>query len=84
MFFFQSFWHIVEIDICNGVKEFFDSRRLLKELNVTFIVLILKILGADSLNKFKPISLCNSVYKILSKVLTSRMLDILPRIISAQ
>lgn len=79
-----AFWHIVEADIYNGVKEFFGSRRLLKELNSTFIVLIPKIPRADSLNKFKPISLCNSVDKILSKVLTSRLLEILPRIISFQ
>ncbi len=57
---------------------------MLKELNATFLVLISKILGADSLDKFRPISLCNSFYKIIAKVLTSRLLRVLPLIISPQ
>ncbi len=66
------------------VQEFFGARNLLKEPNGTFLVLIPKILGADSLDKFKPISLCNLFYKIISKVLTSKLLSILPLIISPQ
>lgn len=84
MFVFQNFWHIVEEDVSNGVKEFFGARSLLKELNSTFIVLVPKIAGADSMDGFHPISLCNSFYKIISKVLTLRLLTILPSIISPQ
>ena len=71
-------------DVVKAVQEFFGDRNLLKELNATFLVLIPKILGADSLDKFRPISLCNSFYKIIAKVLTSRLLKILPLIISPQ
>ena len=72
------------MDICNGVKEFFGSRRILKELNGTFLDLITKKPGADSLDLFRPISLCNSFYKIISKVLTLRIMTLLPHIISRQ
>lgn len=58
-FFFQQYWKIIGTDVCNGVKEFFGSRNILKEVNVTFISLILKKLAVDSLDQFRPICLCN-------------------------
>ena len=72
------------MDVSKAVQEFFGARNLLKELNATFLVLIPKILGVDSMDKFRPISLCNSFYKIISNILTSRLLIILPLIISPQ
>ena len=44
------------------VQEFFGAKNLLKELNATFMVLILKTLGANLMNKFRPINLYNSFY----------------------
>lgn len=84
MFFFKQFWEVVEKDASNVVKEFFGARSLLKELNATFIVLIPKKQGDNSLDYFRPISLCNYLYKIISKVLTSRLPKILPLLISPQ
>lgn len=84
MFFFQDFWDIVGKDVSNGVKEFFGARRILKEINGTFITLIPKTQGVDSMDKFRPIILCNSFYKIISKVLTSRILTIFPSLINHQ
>ncbi|XP_059066266.1 uncharacterized protein LOC131857597 [Cryptomeria japonica] len=84
MFFFQHFWEVVGEDVSNVVKEFFGARSIQKELNATFIFLIPKKQGIDSLDAFRPIILCNSFYKIISKVLTSRMLNILPLLISPQ
>ena len=84
LLFFHKYWHIIGVDVSNGVKEFFGSRNLLRELNGTFIALIPNSLGADSLDQFRPISLCNSFYKIISKVLTLRILSILPAIICRQ
>ena len=66
------------------MKEFFGTRNILRELNGTFIALIPKKLGAHRLDQFRPISLCNSFYKIISKVLTLIILSLLPIIISRQ
>lgn len=82
MFFFQIFQQIIESDLTNDIKEFFGCISLLKEINDTFLALIPKIVGANSFDQFKHISLWNSFYKILSKVLTSRILKILPLLIS--
>ena len=84
MFFFQKLWKIVGKDVCDAVKEFFGAKQMLKEVNSTFLCLIPKKLGADSPDQFRPINLCNSFYKIISKVLTSRLVQVIPLIISDQ
>ena len=53
-----------------------------KSLNATFLCLIPKMAGADDITKFRPISLVGSVYKILAKVLASRLRKVLCKVIS--
>jgi hypothetical protein len=50
---------------------FFGKNYLLKEQNHSFIALIPKRLGASSVDQFRPISLCNIIYKIISKILAN-------------
>ena len=83
-FFFQVYWEVVKGDDVKVVQELFRARNLLKELNATFLVLIPMILGVDSMDKFRPISLYNFFHKIISKVLTTKLLSVLHLIISPQ
>ena len=78
------YWPVIMKDVVKAVQEFFGARSILKEINSTFLVLIPKVPGVDTLDKFKPMSLCNSFYKIISKVLTLRLIKLLPLIISLQ
>ena len=52
--FFKQTWHIIGEEIISGVKYFFDSGRLLKELNNTAISLVPKVTNPTTLNDFRP------------------------------
>jgi len=57
---------------------------MLPSLNSTFITLIPKEKHSQTPHKFRPISLCNVIYKILSKVIAIRLKPLLPLLISPE
>ncbi|XP_010534730.1 PREDICTED: uncharacterized protein LOC104810236 [Tarenaya hassleriana] len=80
--FFTATWEITGSDLINSVMDFFVSGRLLGQVNATIISLIPKKAGATSLTDYRPISCCNTVYKIISTILAKRLKHILQAIIS--
>lgn len=80
--FFQHFWHDVQASVCHEVKKAFTFGTILDYLNTTLITLIPKCNTPESLANFRPISLCNSVYKVISKVLVARIRPLLNSLIS--
>jgi hypothetical protein len=70
--FYKKYWSIVKDVVLRSVWDFFSKNHLLKEQNHTFIALVSKQLGPSSVNHFRPISLCNIIYKIISKILANR------------
>ena len=53
-------------------------------LNYTFLVLIPKKIGATSLSDYRPISLYNTLYKIISKTIAERIKEVLACYISPE
>lgn len=79
--FFKKAWSIVGHQFCQAVKEFFNSGSLLKQINHTAIVLVPKTTHASAVTDYRPISCCNVLYKVISKILASRMVPILSSIV---
>ena len=57
---------------------------ILKELNHTFLVLIPKIDICTRFHNFRPIALCNTLYKFLTKTLATQLQKFLPLLISEE
>ena len=81
-FFYHEYWSIVKSDVVNTVQAFFHSSSLFKPLNHTFITLIPKVTYPEEVNHFRPISLCNVIYKIISKILVNRLKPLMDKLIT--
>ncbi|XP_026458705.1 uncharacterized protein LOC113359254 [Papaver somniferum] len=80
--FYKSQWNTIGPDLCEMVKRFFTTKHLSKHLNKTFISLIPKKSKTKSPLEFRLIGLCNTSYKIISKILVNRMKPFMDSIIS--
>ena len=60
----------------------FVDRKVPEFLNRTHIVLIPKIQGSETLGNYGPISLCNTIYKVITKIIVARLRPHLEKIIS--
>ncbi|XP_048595626.1 uncharacterized protein LOC125577794 [Brassica napus] len=80
--FYQKFWDIVKDDLTLMVNNFLIEGTVVNGLNDTNICLIPKTAKPNDMAQFRPISLCNVSYKIISKVLCQRLKKVLPGLIS--
>nr|XP_027081023.1 uncharacterized protein LOC113703745 [Coffea arabica] len=80
--FFQKFWNILKTDVIQAITSFFHSGHMLKAVNHTIISLIPKVENPTDIKQFRPISLCNVIYKIISKILANRLKKVLDNCIS--
>lgn len=71
--FFQHQWEWVGDSVFNLIADIFAHPQKVKEINETLICLIPKIDDPSNIKHFRPISLCNVSYKIVTKVLANRM-----------
>ena len=69
--FFQRYWPMVESDITQSVLTWLNSSTLPYPLNHTHITLIPKKKDPKYVTDYPPISLCNVLYKLFSKVLAN-------------
>ncbi|KAK3218500.1 hypothetical protein Dsin_012470, partial [Dipteronia sinensis] len=73
---------IVGEDVISVVQEFFRSGLLLKEVNAIILALVHKVPNPSKMKDFRSISCCNTLYKIIAKIIANRIKPCLPDIIS--
>lgn len=80
--FFQRNWSTLKDDVLAAVKDFFRTGIMPEGVNSTCIVLIPKISNPARMSDYRPISLCNVIYKVISKCLVNRLRPLLDDLIS--
>ena len=80
--FYQSYWPDVGKEVTQAVFSCLNSGSILRSINHTFISLIPKVKNPERVTEFRPISLCNVIYKIVSKVIANRLKPWLNSLIS--
>jgi hypothetical protein len=80
--FFKRFWNMLGEELTDEVLHAVNNAIIPEGWNDTTIIMIPKVDNPDKVAQFCPISLCNVVYKVISKLLPNRLKVILPDIIS--
>jgi hypothetical protein len=79
--FIKCCWPIIGHDIKKLIKDFYEEKISLESINSTFITLIPKFDNPTTANDFRPISLLNSVLKIITKLLANRLQKIILKLV---
>jgi hypothetical protein len=80
--FYQRSWNTVKNEVCKSVLDFLNYGIFYSSINSTYIALIPKIKNPSVVTDYRPISLCNVLYKFSAKVLANRLKKILAHVIS--
>jgi hypothetical protein len=79
--FYKATWAWTGKDVLDLIKNFYNTGYMPPDINNTHIALIPKNNNPVSTKDYRPISLCNIIYKIIAKSLADRIKHHLPNII---
>jgi hypothetical protein len=74
----------VKDSVTSAVLGFRNGGEMSNVVNQTVLVLIPKVANPQELTQFRPVALCNVLYKICSKVMANRLRRVLDDIISEE
>ncbi|CAL9248346.1 unnamed protein product [Arabidopsis halleri] len=79
--FYKAAWGILGPEVTASISHFFQSAFLPASTNATILTLVPKRPGASKIVDYRPIACLNTLYKVVSKLLVSRIKPILPSLI---
>ncbi|KAI0496288.1 hypothetical protein KFK09_022602 [Dendrobium nobile] len=82
--FFKNYWAIIKSDLWKAIQIFLLTADMNKNWKKTQIVLIPKISNPTYAAHYRPVSLCNTVYKLVAKILLNRINFFIPKLITLE
>ncbi|XP_071687780.1 uncharacterized protein [Rutidosis leptorrhynchoides] len=82
--FIKRYWADLKDNLVSTVVSAFSDCSMPKGVGSAFITLIRKVHNPSGIKDFKPISLIGVVYKIIAKILASRLVKVIDKIISKE
>lgn len=79
--FFKEAWQVIRDDVTVAIQSFFVKGFLPKGLNSTILALVPKKEESRVMKDYRPISCCNVLYKVISKLIANRLKGVLPKFI---
>lgn len=73
--FYKTFWNVIGDDVTYAIQDFFKGDTISRVVNHTFLTLIPKRTSTNKVVQFRLIALCNVIYKIITKILATRLKD---------
>eukprot|EP00253_Pinus_taeda_P018086 PITA_18086 len=80
--FYRICWEIIKFDLFRMIRGVLKKAKMGGGTKSTFLALIPKETNPRSFDRYRPISLCNSSYKIVAKLLANRIKPLLQNLIS--
>lgn len=80
--FYQKYWSTVGNDVVATCLGVLNGQESVAGINQTLIALIPKVQSPQKVTEYRPISLCNVLYKLISKVLANRLKTVLNGVVS--
>jgi len=79
--FYQRCWETVGGSVVRFATQFFKNGKLPEDMNDALVVLIPKVTTPESITQFRPKSLCNVLFKIITKAMVGRLKGVMTKLI---
>ncbi|KAK1324385.1 hypothetical protein QJS10_CPA01g00629 [Acorus calamus] len=82
--FYKAFWPIIRGDVIRAIHHFHQTAQLPPSWGSTHVVLIPKNSSPSTLKDYRPISICDTKYKLIAKLLVMRLKKVLPVLVGQE
>ncbi|XP_026443516.1 uncharacterized protein LOC113343598 [Papaver somniferum] len=82
--FYRHYWDIIHDDLTKAIIHCWNAGSIPNGVNSSFIILLAKVRGANTLRNFRPIGLSNFFFKIFTKILATRLGTVLDKLVSEE